>query len=127
MEAEEEFITNKLMKRLEQLKKEKQILANEVRGLLARQQQMLPHPTRGILLRLCSQHTPTQQLLLLLLFHHCRLRLRRSSSQTHCRRSWKRCVLLHVPQLCQQRQQTASVLILLPSVSSTASHAWWCH
>jgi hypothetical protein len=30
VEAEEEFITNKLMKRLEQLKKEKQILANEV-------------------------------------------------------------------------------------------------
>jgi coiled-coil domain-containing protein 6 len=32
VEAEEEFITNKLMKRLEQLKQEKQILANEVRG-----------------------------------------------------------------------------------------------
>lgn len=30
VEAEEEYITNKLMKRLEQLKQEKQILANEV-------------------------------------------------------------------------------------------------
>jgi Fe-S-cluster containining protein len=30
VEQEEEFITNKLMKRLEQLKKEKQVLANEV-------------------------------------------------------------------------------------------------
>jgi hypothetical protein len=34
VEAEEEFITNKLMKRLEQLKQEKQILANEVSGWL---------------------------------------------------------------------------------------------
>ena len=31
MEQEEEYITNKLMKRLEQLKKEKQMIANEVR------------------------------------------------------------------------------------------------
>ncbi len=33
VEQEEEMITNRLMKRLEQLKKEKQILAMEVRGL----------------------------------------------------------------------------------------------
>ena len=30
-EQEEEFIVNKLMKRLDQLKREKQVLANEVR------------------------------------------------------------------------------------------------
>lgn len=34
VEEEEEFITNKLMKRLEQLKREKQILATEVRFAL---------------------------------------------------------------------------------------------
>lgn len=33
VEQEEEYITNRLMKRLEQLKQEKQMLANEVRGL----------------------------------------------------------------------------------------------
>jgi hypothetical protein len=32
VEQEEEYITNKLMKRLEQLKKEKQLLATEVRA-----------------------------------------------------------------------------------------------
>jgi hypothetical protein len=41
VEAEEEFITNKLMKRLEQLKKEKQVLANEVRGAAG---EMRAHP-----------------------------------------------------------------------------------
>jgi hypothetical protein len=47
VEAEEEFITNKLMKRLEQLRQEKQTLANEVRYTST---------------RFCQQHLPLRDL-----------------------------------------------------------------
>jgi hypothetical protein len=49
VEQEEEYITNKLMKRLEQLKREKQVLANEV--CRPRSAQLLPLPSDGPLLK----------------------------------------------------------------------------
>lgn len=61
MEQEEEYITNKLMKRLEQLKKEKQALATEVSCVLrqlsdARTAAPPQAYTREQLMYVCTRH-----------------------------------------------------------------------
>jgi len=72
VEAEEEYITNKLMKRLEQLKKEKQILANEVCCSGA-----------------CPSYIPQQHLQMLHVNQVCML-MQCASAASCCRSKWKR-------------------------------------